>query len=267
MGSKSVRNLTYLAVGACVIALMYLIKQSNKGKVRQPSTENATALNSANDTFGMASTSPAAASSKSDTNISLLAVTGANAGKIDAHKGAIPHTGVAKAYSENTTAPTGGSKSLDLMEVTNESGQNPSSDLVDSSPTVKPSAKLTSKGVTTVKHKAKAKSIAKKAVHTAGDKGDFMVVAGSFASKDNAEAQVGKLKKMGYKFAEAVKFENTSNVAVVVARYPYHGGAIAVVKALKLHKIDSYVHKKAGEVYKKETPPVVGPPAPTNTAS
>jgi len=271
MGPKSVRNLTYLAVGVCVIALMYLIKQSNKVRtsagIENSSSGNAS-FNSA-DTLGLSTTSPAAATASSDTSLFV----GGSSGKLATGQTtkSIPSSGnaVAKSYSAVSKAPGATETKSDVLEIQNGTPEQATAAEEESG------AATATKSIASVKAKAKSAphhpAGAKvgqhsKVLHTPGDKGDFMVVAGSFASKDNEEAQVAKFKKLGYKFAEAVKFENTANTTVVVARYPYKGGAIAVVKALKTKKIDAFVHKKSGAVYTKEPSTLVGPPAPAHTA-
>ncbi len=254
MGPRSVRNLTYLALIVCGVAVIYLIKQSGAKKAKQPGIENsASTLNAASDTFGMGYNSPAASTSAPDTSLLIGSAS-------DARASAIPHTGTAKTFSGTTSAPSK-TQSSDLLEVKME--KEPGS-LAESS-LASVHSTLTSKGVSARRH-AKGPLHPKKVMHTAGDKGDFMVVAGSFASRDNAESQVNKLKKLGYKYAEAVKFDNSANTAVVVARYPYHGGAEAVVKTLKKVKIDCYVHKKDGAIFTKEVPVLVGPPKPSTNS-
>ena len=95
--------------------------------------------------------------------------------------------------------------------------------------------------------------------------GDYMTIAGSFASKDNAEALVAKLKKMGFNHAEAVKMENSANTYTIAGYYKFKGGADAAVRTLKANKIPAIVKKKSGDIYKTTpaTKPVATPKAPT----
>jgi hypothetical protein len=82
-----------------------------------------------------------------------------------------------------------------------------------------------------------------------------MVVSGTFSSKDNADAQVAKLKKLGFAGAEAVKLENSASTYVIAGYYAFKGGADAAVRTLKANKIESYAKKRTGEVYKPSSTP------------
>jgi cell division protein FtsN len=95
----------------------------------------------------------------------------------------------------------------------------------------------------------------------AGGTGDFMAMAGAFASKDNADALVAKLKKLGFTKAEVVKLENSANVNVVAGYYPFKGGADAAVRTLKANKVDGFIRKKSGEIF-KSTPAAAAPVKP-----
>jgi hypothetical protein len=82
------------------------------------------------------------------------------------------------------------------------------------------------------------------------DNGEYMVIGGSFASIDNANMLITKLKKIGFSKAEAVRFENSANLYVIAGRYEFIGGAEAAIRTLKANKVDSYFKKHSSDVYK-----------------
>ncbi len=71
----------------------------------------------------------------------------------------------------------------------------------------------------------------------------FLVLAGSFSTKANAETHAKSLEKLGYQ-PEVVNFINSEMHTVVAARYNSRGSADAAKKQLKSKKIDCYVHTK-----------------------
>ncbi len=237
MGPNSFRNLTYLAVLAVVGALVYLIYQSSKKKreSRNPSIENASGLNGYPDslssiTGGSTASLPQSAIMAGDTTH-------------EAVDGALLSPAASGATGSHATSLA----ASDVKDVTvNDAGGGAGSKAASSSKPKSPAT--TSKGVAGAKP-----AVAK---FNAGDgKGDYMVIAGSFASKDNAEALVGKLKKLGFDKAEGVKLENSASTYVVAGYYSFKGGADAAVRTLKTNKISSYAKKRSGEVYKPSTPP------------
>lgn len=87
----------------------------------------------------------------------------------------------------------------------------------------------------------------KKAVPVAGggSAGKYLVVAGSFAVRDNAVKSVKKLKSKGYDAAKVVQFDNR-NLHVVCAYQSDDYDAVAkVVKSLKAKGIDCYIKTKS----------------------
>ncbi len=71
----------------------------------------------------------------------------------------------------------------------------------------------------------------------------YLVLAGSFSSKSNAESHSKKLEKMGYQ-PEVVNFINSQMHTVVAARYNSRTSAEAAQKQLKSKKVDCYIHTK-----------------------
>ena len=137
-----------------------------------------------------------------------------------------------------------------IREVTTE---DPNS-LVSASTKVKSKTKTKSPAATAKSAAAIAK-VGPKSPAEGGAKGDLLVMAGAFASKDNADALVTKLKKLGFAHAESVKFGNSANVNVIAGYYEYKGGAEAAVRTLKKSKIDAFIKKKDGEIFKVPAAP------------
>lgn len=76
-----------------------------------------------------------------------------------------------------------------------------------------------------------------------GNEPRYMIVAGSFTSKPNAEEQMKVLEKEGYS-PELVNFNGSKMFTVVAARYNNKGSANAAAKQLKGKKVECYVHTK-----------------------
>ena len=259
MGPNSFRNLTYLAVLAVVGALVYLIYQSSKKKRERlnPSIET---------TAGMAGYSDSL-SSIAGSSTATLPSSAALAG--DTVNNAVDGTLQSSPAGASGTRETLLASPSEVKDVTvNDPGS-----IVGSGSTSKSTASSSKpkSPATTAKGASAGASAAKTAKFNAGDgKGDFLVVAGAFSSKDNAEALVAKLKKLGFGTAEAVKLENSSSTYAIAGYYQFKGGADAAVRTLKANKIDAYAKKRSGEIYKPSTPakpaaakPAVAKPATT----
>lgn len=252
MGPNSFRNLTYAAVLAVVFALVYLVYQSSKKKERlNPSVESTASLGSYTDTLGSISGSSSAA-----------------LGGIDSVTNTVDGNFVSSSSpSSPATYTSGKNKTSEVKEVTAEEPGSLSSSKTGSEDGISSSQKKT---VTTKGIKSKTAVKAKEKFDAGLAAGDYMTIAGSFASKDNAEALVAKLKKMGFNHAEAVKMENSANTYTIAGYYKFKGGADAAVRTLKANKIPAIVKKKSGDIY-KTTPapvkPVATPKAPTKSAT
>lgn len=252
MGPNSFRNLTYLAVLAVVGALVYLIYQSSKKKrerLSNPSIETNASLGGIPDSLGSIAASSTA----------TLPTSGAMAG--DTVHSAVDGTLLSSPAGATGGAATSLASTSDVRDVTvNDqgspaagSGSHASAKGAVSSSSKLKSPATASKGVSTGSGAAAGHAVAK---FNAGDgKGEFMVVSGTFSSKDNADAQVAKLKKLGFAGAEAVKLENSASTYVIAGYYAFKGGADAAVRTLKTNKIESYAKKRTGEVYKPSSTP------------
>lgn len=74
--------------------------------------------------------------------------------------------------------------------------------------------------------------------------GDYLVIAGTFSQKSNAEAQVKKLIKLGYTNASAENFDRGSFTVALVDRFSSLAEAQKLEKELKAKGIDVLVKKK-----------------------
>jgi len=78
----------------------------------------------------------------------------------------------------------------------------------------------------------------------AGDGGKYMVMAGSYLLKENAQKMVTKLKAMGYTQASVVVFSSSQYHSVIAARYSSETQARTTATDLKQKGIDSFVKVK-----------------------
>jgi cell division protein FtsN len=78
----------------------------------------------------------------------------------------------------------------------------------------------------------------------AGDGGKYMVMAGSYLLKENAQKMVTKLKAMGYTQANIVVFSTSQYHSVIAARYSSETQARTTATDLKQKGIDSFVKVK-----------------------
>ena len=73
----------------------------------------------------------------------------------------------------------------------------------------------------------------------------FLVIAGSFKSKDNAHIFVDDLEKKGLKNIEIIEMKNKNLNRVCVSRHASYEAAKEVISQLKKdHRVDAYVHRK-----------------------
>lgn len=74
--------------------------------------------------------------------------------------------------------------------------------------------------------------------------GRYMVIAGTYKQKVNAENQVSKLKRLGYSNAEVELFDRGSYAIVLVDRHDSESAAQKMVGKLRGEGIDSYIKLK-----------------------
>ncbi len=78
--------------------------------------------------------------------------------------------------------------------------------------------------------------------------GEYLVLAGSYRIRDNADREVRKLQRLGYANAEATIFNRGAYATVLVERFESMDDARAMVKELKSkHGIDSYVQRRRAD--------------------
>ncbi len=246
MGPNSSRSLTYVLVLGVVGVLIYAVYNKNKStRSSSPAYDNTTTGGSANvsttDT-SLLVTSPAALQSTGTLSKGLTT-------------GATSTTGATelKSYS-NEKVKKAVSTSPEIITMQDPALSDQS--LVSSDP-IASSTKTRGTSKSVKKH-----SVKKHKFDAGSQKGDYMVIAGNFASKDNADAQVAKLKKLGFSKAEVVKLDNSATLHVIAGNYSYKGGADAALRTLKAKKVAAFVKKKSGDIYKASNPT----PAPNTTS-
>lgn len=75
--------------------------------------------------------------------------------------------------------------------------------------------------------------------------GDYMVIAGAFSVKNNADGVLRKIRDLGYPQAEVVKFDYSDYYSVCVARYETNRDAKKIANSLKSrYDVKAYVHKR-----------------------
>lgn len=74
--------------------------------------------------------------------------------------------------------------------------------------------------------------------------GDFMVLAGSFKQKANAEAQVKRLKQMGFDEARVASFNGGSLAVALVGRFADAKEANKLASQVEAKGIDAFVKRK-----------------------
>ena len=75
--------------------------------------------------------------------------------------------------------------------------------------------------------------------------GDYLVIAGAYTIKANAEKSLARVRDLGYPNAEIVQFDFSDYYSVCVARYELKSDANSVANSLKSrHSVNAYVHKK-----------------------
>lgn len=79
---------------------------------------------------------------------------------------------------------------------------------------------------------------------TTSSSGKYMVIAGTFAQRANAQSHLSKLKKLGYNSASVENFDRGKYAVVLVDRFDSMAGAERLVKDLKAENIPSYVKVK-----------------------
>lgn len=74
--------------------------------------------------------------------------------------------------------------------------------------------------------------------------GRYMVIAGTYRQRSNADQQVARLRKMGYDKAEVSLFDNGTYALALVDRFGSYGDAKRLVNELKGKGIDALIDEK-----------------------
>lgn len=78
----------------------------------------------------------------------------------------------------------------------------------------------------------------------ASAEGNFLVLAGSFKQKANAEAQVRRLKRMGFDQARVANFNGGALAVALVGRYDDYDEATKLANQVEAKGIDAFVKRK-----------------------
>lgn len=79
---------------------------------------------------------------------------------------------------------------------------------------------------------------------TASSGGKYMVLAGSFKQRANADAHVASLRKMGFANAEVSMFNRSAYAVVLVDRFDNYSAAKKLVTDLKAKGVDALVQEQ-----------------------
>jgi cell division septation protein DedD len=227
MGPGTVRNLTYLAVGLCVFALIYLINQSIKKKER--------------DRLAVAEGSMSGSMGDSASTMAVTTTLGGGSPATNEQLGAAGSSAAAAGALVKPVTPTAASTTTVRTPASTTAAAGT---VAEASPVNHSKTGLTTKGGSGSSGEKAATATETKTYTTAGDKGNFWVIAGSFKDAAGANARVADLKKKGFAYATAVKDETSGNVRVVAAKFPYNGGAEAEVRNLKAKQVDAFIAKQ-----------------------
>lgn len=95
-----------------------------------------------------------------------------------------------------------------------------------------------------VEPKRQTRTVSTPVARSTSGTGRYMVLAGSYLIKENANNMVRKLNKLGYNSAEIVIFNLSQYHSVCAARRSSYNEAVQISNELKSRGIDNYVHKK-----------------------
>ncbi|MEM8583535.1 MAG: SPOR domain-containing protein [Bacteroidota bacterium] len=73
--------------------------------------------------------------------------------------------------------------------------------------------------------------------------GDYLVVAGSYRERINADVQMRKLHRAGFPYAEVEIFDRGTYALVVVNTFDGYNDAVVLKNQLKAKGFDAYVHR------------------------
>ena len=146
--------------------------------------------------------------------------------------------------STEASAPAGNAAS-DKSATTKPATTSVPADKAETSASDTPSEDDVVAPVDKTTNKKPASSASDTAEKTTYSEGKYMVLAGSFTQKASAEAQVKKLKKMGYENAHLEIFDRGKYAVVLVDRFSNMAEAERLVKKLSGDGVKSYVKAKS----------------------
>lgn len=78
-----------------------------------------------------------------------------------------------------------------------------------------------------------------------GSNGNYMIIAGSYTERYNADKMVAKLEKLGFDNARVVHFDNSNLHAAVAGYYANNSSAKEAKNSLASKGVDCYVKRKS----------------------
>ena len=79
---------------------------------------------------------------------------------------------------------------------------------------------------------------------TSSGRGQYLVVAGSYGVRNNADKQKKRISKLGYSSAEVKQFDGAKYYTVIASRHTSQKAAESDVSALKSKGVEAYVKKR-----------------------
>ncbi|HMQ85993.1 MAG TPA: SPOR domain-containing protein [Flavilitoribacter sp.] len=143
--------------------------------------------------------------------------------------------------SDNTNNTTAGTVDTSTVNTPGNAAASDDEDLDDDEVPAVSEEKLLAEKVPA--QKANEPS-AKPRDYNSSSSGNFLVIAGSFRQKANAEAQVKRLKKSGYDQSGVETFNNGALAVAMVDRFNSYAEAEKLVAELKKKGIDAFIKKK-----------------------
>jgi cell division protein FtsN len=94
---------------------------------------------------------------------------------------------------------------------------------------------------------AQPERVSPSTTRSAPAEGDYLVLAGAFRVKGNAENEVQRLQKLGYLNAEVAPFNRGAFATVLVDRFSSESDANKLVRELKDKGVEAYVHQRRNQ--------------------
>jgi cell division protein FtsN len=144
------------------------------------------------------------------------------------------------ANSDQATTPNAGNSSYSDEEMDNESTGSAEADNLRKEEEVAPSESTGTSTNTSTTSTAPASNT----VRASNSSGRYMVIAGTYRQRSNADQQVARLRKMGYDKAEVSLFDSGTYALALVDRFGSYGDAKRLVNELKGKGVDALIDEK-----------------------